>query len=101
MHFSHLACVLPNGVVEWLAPLLRTREIVGSNIGPAVLTELFVVFLSLSVRIPGYCITIWPRPLPSESFTIHHSRYIVVTEESASPVLFSLTIAIYPFIPVF
>jgi hypothetical protein len=100
MHFSYLACVLPNGVVEWLAPLLRTREVVGSNIDPAVLTE-FVVFLSLSMPIPGYCITIWPRPLPSKSFTIHHARYIIVTEEAASPVLFSLTIAIYPFIPVF
>jgi hypothetical protein len=43
-----------NVVVEWLALLLPTREVPGSNLGPETnLTEFFVVFLSTSRNFRG------------------------------------------------
>jgi hypothetical protein len=44
---------ISNVLLEWLTPLLRIREVVGSNLGPEVLTEVSVVFLSPSRHTPG------------------------------------------------
>jgi hypothetical protein len=45
---------LPNVVVEWLAFLLRIREIPGSNLGPETgCPDWFVVLLSTSSQMPG------------------------------------------------
>jgi hypothetical protein len=40
-------------VVEWLTRLLRIPEVPGTNLGPDILTEVFVVFLSPSKRMLG------------------------------------------------
>jgi hypothetical protein len=44
---------ISNVLLEWLTPLLRIREVLGSNLGPEVLTEVSVVFLSPSRHMPG------------------------------------------------
>jgi hypothetical protein len=66
-------CSLPNVVVEWLTPLLiRDVRVQILAQRPVILTQVFLVFLSSSKRIPGYYVKIKPRPLPSRSFSVHH-----------------------------
>jgi hypothetical protein len=42
---------------------------------PAILTEVFVVFLSPSRRMLGQYLKIRPRPLPTRSFPNHHQSH--------------------------
>jgi hypothetical protein len=71
--------ILPNIVVEWLTFLLRIREVSGSNLGPQTgyPNYGFRGFSSLSKRILGWYLQIWPQPLPSKSFPIHHALVIL------------------------
>jgi hypothetical protein len=67
--------VPPNVVVEWVTPLLRIREVPGSNIAPETGYSDWGFSWVSSVP-PGECridILKRPRPLPSKFFPIHHS----------------------------
>jgi hypothetical protein len=66
------------------------REVPASNLGleTGYMTEVFVVFVSPSRRMPEQYLKIRPRSLPSKSFPFHasplHRRYIVLISENAS-----------------
>jgi hypothetical protein len=65
---------LPNIVVEWPTLLLRIREIPDSNLVPETgYSDCFRGFPQSLQRMPKYELKIRPRPLPSKSFSIHHS----------------------------
>jgi hypothetical protein len=65
-------------VVEWLTiyfVFLRSQVQISSR-RTVRLTELFVVFLSLSKQMLRFYLKLRPRPLPSTSLPIHHSLVI-------------------------
>jgi hypothetical protein len=70
-------------VVEWLTPLIRSWEVLGSSVGrrPAIVTKVFVVFLGPFRQI---YLKIRVRPLRSKFFLfiiglspLHSTLYIV------------------------
>jgi hypothetical protein len=73
--------IIPNVVVKWLTFLLCIWELPGWNLGQEIGNpQFFAVFLSPSRQMPGQWPKIWPRPLPSTSFPIYHSRIILPSD---------------------
>jgi hypothetical protein len=72
--------------MSWLTLLLRIREVMGSNLGPKTGYPDYVWcgFPQSFQANSGILAQIRPRPLPSTSFTIHHSRIILPFDSSLS-----------------
>jgi hypothetical protein len=66
-----------NVVVEWLALLLRVREVLGSNLTrrSGIVTKVFRDFPQPLQENAGIVPLIRPLPLPSTSFQINRSSF--------------------------